>query len=146
MKKIFSLISTFALAFAALAHPVYNTKPAIIGFRDVQTVWSAETPTPGNGTTAASQQVALAWAYDNTTPFSVDGQFSGAPGSFEVDVQVAAVDADTNYQTCSNCNVTTVDTTNNTFHVDCSSVHARFARLLMRSRTNSVTITATITR
>jgi hypothetical protein len=125
---------------------VYNTAPAIIGVRDVQTVWSAESPTPGNGTTAASQQLALAWALDNTTPFSVDAKFSGAPGAFEVDVQVAAVDADTNYQTIASGNITSVDATNNTFHVDCSQVHARFVRLLMRSRTNAVSITATITR
>lgn len=140
-------VAIFLIATAVFAHPVYNAQPPINCQTGVAiTVWSAETPTPGNGTTAASQQVAL---QSNTlrpgSPFSVDGKFSGAPGAFEVDVQVAASDSDTNYQTCSNCNVTSVDSTNNTFHLDAVLVNAKFARLLMRSRTNSVSITATIT-
>lgn len=148
MKKIFSVVLAILLTGAQLfAHPVYNASPAIgLDSGVVVTVWSAETPTPGNGTTAASQQVALMIKNGKSgAPFSVDGKFSAAPGTFEVDVQVAASDVDTNYQTCSNCNITTVDTTNNTFHLDAVLVNAKFARLLMRTRTNSVTITATFT-
>lgn len=129
-----------------LAFSAYNANPpSTLNSGDVATVWSAETPTPGNGTTAASQQVALVIKGSRAgSPFSVDGQFSGAPGAFEVDVQVASTDSDTKYQTCSNCNITSVDSTNNTFHLDYSGT-ARFVRLLMRSRANSVSITATIT-
>lgn len=111
--------------------------------------WNAQTPTPGNGTTAASQQVALASgdkASGSNTPFSVDGKFSGDPGVFEVDVQVAATDSDTNYQTCSGCNITSVDSTNFTFHLDAGQAVARYVRILMRTRTNSVSITARINR
>jgi hypothetical protein len=109
-------------------------------------VWNAETPTPGTGTTAASQQLALPHTPNvAATPFSVDAKFSGAPGAFEVDVQVAAVDSDANYQTVSNGNITTVDSTNNGFHFDATFVNANFVRLLMRTRTNSVSITAYIT-
>lgn len=141
------LLSIFLSLLTIFSFPVYNaSNPPNAAPGQVITVWNAETPTPGNGTTAASQQVSLTSTGNrNGSPFSVDGKFSGAPGAFEVDVQVAAVDADTNYQTCSNCNVTTVDATNNTFHLDATNVTARYVRLLMRSRTNSVTITATIT-
>lgn len=78
--------------------------------------------------------------------FSITGKFSGAPGAFEIDVQVADVDADTNYQTCANGNITSVDATNNTFHFDGPTVTATFMRLLMRTRTNSVSVTSTISR
>jgi hypothetical protein len=137
------LTSVF-LALCSLL-PVYNAGPVVaVQPGQVVTLWSAETPTPGNGTTAASQQVALTLPVGQGG-FAIDGKFSGAPGTFEVDVQVAAVDADTNYQTVSNGNVTSVDSTNNTFHFDGTLVKAKFVRLLMRTRTNSVSITATIT-
>jgi hypothetical protein len=147
MKKFSFLACALALAPALFAAPVYSVGNSVpCGTGMVITVWNAETPTPGNGTTAASQQVSLINASIGKpgTPFSIDGQFSGAPGAFEVDVQVAAKDADTNYQTVSNGNITTVDATNNTFHLDYSG-NAKFVRLLMRTRTNSVTVTATVT-
>jgi hypothetical protein len=148
VKKRFLLLLLFAPLLLGAKVPVYNTLTPMYapsGGVPVR-VWSAETPTPGNGTTAASQQIMLQVQPTKAgTPFSVDGQFSGAPGSFEVDVQVAAIDSDTNYQTCSNCNITTVDSTNNTFHLDASGVTAKYVRLLMRSRGNSVSITATVT-
>lgn len=148
MRKIFSAVLAGLLAGVQLfAHPVYNANPAqTVNSGDIATVWSAETPTPGNGTTAASQQVALIIKGSRAgSPFSVDLKFSGAPGTSEVDVQVAATDSDTNYQTCSNCNITTFDSTNNTAHLDAVLVNAKFVRLLMRTRGNSVSITATIT-
>jgi len=136
------------LAANSFAMPAYNavTPPPPATTGTPITVWINETPTPGNGTTAASQQLALVGTNTKAgTPFSVDFKFSGAPGAFEVDVQVAASDSDTNYQTCSNCNITTVDSTNNTAHLDAVLTNAKFVRLLMRSRTNSVSITATVT-
>ena len=144
MKRFLAL---FFAVTSAVASPVYNTvNPVPLPTGQNVVVWQAETPTPGNGTTAASQQVSLLSTPNrNGSPFSVDGKFSGAPGAFEVDVQVAGTDTDTNYQTCSNCNITTVDATNNTFHLDAVLVNARYARLLMRSRTNSVSITASFT-
>lgn len=106
---------------------------------------TTETPTPGNGGSSASQQFALmAEIAKNGTPFSVDGQFAGSPGAFEVDVQVASIDSDTFYQTISGGNITTVDATNNTFHLDATLTNARFVRLLMRTRTNSVAVWATV--
>ena len=126
--------------------PAYNTlSPQTLSPGTVIQVWNAESPTPGNGTTAASQQVEIFCSANGSCPFGVDGKFSGAPGAFEIDVQVSAVDSDTNYQTVSNGNITTVDATNNTFHFDGTLVTAKFARVLMRSRTNAVSVTATFT-
>lgn len=147
MKKLWLGLGLSLLIASPLRGSVYSAGSSVSLARgQIVTVWNAETPTPGNGTTAASQQV-----YNNSqlgpgpgTPFSVHGKFSGAPGAFEIDVQISDTDSDTQYQTCSNCNITTVDSTNNTFHLDAVAVNARFIRLLMRSRTNSVTITATI--
>lgn len=80
------------------------------------------------------------------TPFGffTDGVFSGAPGAFEVDIQVAEFDVDSLYQTISNGNVTTVDATNNTFHFDATWTGAHFARLLLKSRANAVGFIGTI--
>lgn len=141
------LIALFLVVTSAFAHPVYNAQnPINLSPGAVVTVWSVETPTPGSGTTAASQQVSLtAIPSRSGTPFGVDLKFSGAPGAFEVDVQVAAQDSDTNYQTITNGNITTVDATNNTAHLDATLTTAKYARLLLRSRTNAVSITATIT-
>jgi hypothetical protein len=141
------LLAVCLIPFAVLAMPAYNAgSPIFLTSGNAVQVWNAETPTPGNGTTAASQQVSMVATNGRAgTPFSVDGKFSGAPGAFECDVQVATIDADANYQTISNGNITTVDSVSNTFHLDAVLVNARFARLLMRSRTNSVSVTAYFT-
>lgn len=141
-----TVLAVLVLLIPSLPASVYNTNPPpLLSISQSIVVWSAETPTPGNGTTAASQQVAVqAISGSGLTPFYVDGKFSGAPGAFEVDVQVSSTDSDANYQTCSNCNITTVDATNNTFHLDAALVRTRFVRLLMRSRTNAVSITASV--
>ncbi len=140
------LILTIAPSLFALVYNGLSTPPLLTP-GDTFIVWNTDTPTAGTGTTAASQQVVLQPGRgDGVAPFSVDAKFSGAPGAFEVDVQVAATDTDANYQTCSNCNVTTVDATNNTFTVQVPGNMSKFVRLLMRTRTNSVSITARINR
>lgn len=148
MKLKYLAFGAVILALAGICFgSVYNAaNPINLNPGQTAIVWNAETPTPGNGTTAASQQVALSSGQGVNTPFSVDGHFSGAPGAFEVDVQVASADNDTDYQTCASCNITSVDATNNTFHLDAGQATTRFVRLLMRSRTNSVSITARINR
>lgn len=128
--------------------PAYNNvlPPSAIWPGDFAQVWNAEQPAAGNGGASASQRVALGAKEGGPGGFSVTGFFSGAPGSFEIDVQVSDVDNDTQYQTCANGNITSVDTTNQSFHFDGSTVLATFVRLLMRSRTNAVNITADIRR
>lgn len=145
-RKVITLLVLLAAGILYARASVYNTlSPQTLSPGTVIQVFNAETPTPGTGTTAASQQVEIFCSANGMCPFAVDGKFSGAPGAFEVDVQVAAVDSDTNYQTVSNGNVTTVDATNNTFHLDGTLVTAKFGRLLIRSRTNAVSITAFFT-
>jgi hypothetical protein len=149
-KKGFSIaiILTLLLLGGTLnAEPVYNAQAApILQSGQYYTVWAAETPTPGTGGAAASQQVALqVQPGKNGTPFSVDIKFSGAPGTTEIDVEVAASDVEGNYTTCSGCIINTFDTTTNTAHLDAWGVNTRFVRLLMRARGNSVTVTATVT-
>jgi len=119
--------------------------PSIVAPGDVVNVWNAETPAPGNGGPSASAQVAPQPVRGVDSTLHFDGQFSGNPGVFEVDCQVADVDVDTNYQTLAGLNITTVDAINNTFHAEVIS-GAKFARMLMRSRTNAVSITGTIGR
>jgi len=128
--------------------PAYSntTPPSAIWPGDSAQVWNAEQPTPGNGGSSASQRLAIGTEKGNPGGFSVSGFFSAAPGTFEIDVQVSDVDSDTQYQTCANGNITSVDSTNNTFHFDGSTVLSTFIRLLMRSRTNSVNITADVRR
>jgi hypothetical protein len=63
-----------------------------------------------------------------------------------VDVQAASQDNDADYQTVVNGNLTSRDTVNFTFRFDGSTVVARYLRLLMRSRTNAVSVSARISR
>ena len=123
--------------------PAYPQAVLSISPGDFVTVWNAETPTAGAGGASASQQLSLAPQAADSGKLHFHGQFSGAPGAFEVDCQAADVDSDTSYQTLSNGNITSVDATNNTFHFEVVCT-AKFARMLMRSRTNAVSITATI--
>lgn len=128
--------------------PAYSntTPPSAIWPGDSAQVWNAEQPPPGNGGASASSRLALGMERGSPGGFSVTGFFSAAPGAFEIDVQVSDVDSDTQYQTVANGNITSVDSTNQTFHFDASSVLATFVRLLMRTRTNAVNVTADVRR
>ena len=112
-------------------------------------VWNAQAVPAGNGagTLSASMQVApVRVPGENGTSFSVDGFFSAAPGVFEIDVQVAAVDLDGQYQTCAGGQINSVDAVMQTFHFVGNAENARFVRLLMRTLTNAVNVTAAIKR
>lgn len=147
MRRKLAIIYTISLCLAAASlASVYSAGNASqLSPGQILQVWSAEQPTPGNGTTAASLAVVMA-SGPTGSPFHAHGFFSGAPGAFEIDVQVADDDVDTHYQTILNGNITTVDATNNTFHFDATLSSARFGRLLLRSRANAVNVTATIGR
>lgn len=75
--------------------------------------------------------------------FTVNGLFQSAP-TFEVDVQVADVDAANRYQTVASGNITVADATNFTFHFDANTSGARFARLFMKTNTGNVGFIGTI--
>jgi hypothetical protein len=128
--------------------PAYSNAfpPLAVWPGDTAQVWNAEQPAPGSGGNSASSRVAIGSKDGTPAGFSVTGFFSAAPGAFEIDVQVSDVDVDSQYQTCLNGNITVVDATNQTFHYDGSTVLATFVRLLMRSRTNAVNVTADVRR
>lgn len=125
---------------AYVSSPTYTTS---IAPGDSVQVWSAEQPPAGNGGASASQQLACTRAQMVGQGIIVQGFFSGAPGAFEIDVQGSEVDADAQYVTLANGNITTVDATNQDFRFEAALV-PKFVRLLMRSRTNAVNVTAYI--
>jgi hypothetical protein len=140
--------TNFEGAYTITAIPSVTTA-TLVPISDILLHQVADTGGTGTATsiayeTPAAPQAGQAFALNSTMllagplGFAVDGKFSASPGVFEVDVQVADVDADANYQTISNGNVSTVDTTNFTFHFDCTWVVAKFARLRLVTRTNSV--------
>jgi|SRR5579872_2290677 len=130
--------------------PVYAAGTGVEIFPgDFVTVWNAETPTPTatSGTAAAmSQPVALGDSAGRANGISVDLKFSGAPGAFEVDVMSASTDAVGNYSTVPGGVLNAVDATTFTLHFESPTVNDNFVALYMRSRTNSVSVTATIKR
>lgn len=128
--------------------PAYNANAALYAIApgDSIQVWNAEQPAPGNGGVSASQQIAAVYAQGIGTGISFKGFFSGAPGVFEIDVQASDVDSDAQYQTLPNGNITTVDSTNNTFLFEDLNANHKFYRALMRSRTNAVNVTANFKR
>src|SRR4029077_10206842 len=81
--------------------PAYSNAlpPSAIWPGDFAQVWNAEQPAPGSGGASASQRVAVGTKEGGPAGFAVTGFFSGAPGAFEIDVQVSDVDADAQYQT-----------------------------------------------
>ena len=128
--------------------PAYSNAlpPSAIWPGDFAQVWNAEQLAPGSGGASASQRVAVGTKEGGPAGFAVTGFFSGAPGAFEIDVQVSDVDADAQYQTLNIGPITAVDAINQTFNLQAPGYSANFVRLLMRSRTNAVNVTADIRR
>jgi hypothetical protein len=126
--------------------PNYNTVASIpipaIYPGDQILLFNAEQPTPPQ----ASQQVALGNAYDNasTQAVSIEIQFSGAPGAFSIQPQVADTDTDTAYVS-EGAAVTTVNSSNYA-RVELTSIKAKFLRVLLSSRTNAVNLTVKVSR
>lgn len=120
--------------------PAYQPLSAkIIYAGESEAAFSAETPTPGTGAAAASQAFALNDGPNENLGFSVQGQFSGAPGAFEIDVMVAENNsAFANYTQLAT--ITTVDTNQN-FRYD-ATVNPSLVCLLLKTRTNAVSVTA----
>ena len=128
--------------------PAYTAGASLLSIApgDSIQVWAAEQPVAGSGGASASQQIAAVYAQGIGTGISFKGFFSAAPGAFEIDVQASDVDADTQYQTLPNGNITTVDSTNQTFLFEDANANHKFYRALMRSRANAVNVTANFKR
>lgn len=73
----------------------------------------------------------------NPAQFFASGKFDGAPGVFEVDIQVADVDIDAAYSTAAGGLVNAVDAVNFSFHVAITD-RANFVRHFIRARANAV--------
>jgi hypothetical protein len=103
--------------------------------------------TPAIGT--ASIAVCLSPSEANSPPMvCVEGVFSGAPGTFEVDIQEADTDADAFYilPSAAAYKVTAVVAASNAFRVDLSPTGGKFMRTLLVSRANNVSFICKITR
>src|SRR4029077_16814703 len=109
----------------------------------VTPMWTAETPTPGTSGAAASHAVGLVRTPAGKMPIAIHGNFSGAPGTFEIDLQVADTDAEAQYITVNGGIINSVDANQN-FHFEFPNLIGRFVRLLLRARGNSVSVTATL--
>jgi hypothetical protein len=107
-------------------------------------LFNAEQPTAPQ----ASQQVCLGNAYDNTNSqgVSIELFFSGAPGAFEVDIQVADTDQDTAYITYPTAGIITTVNANNFARTELVPVKAKFLRARLVSRTNAVNLTVKVSR
>lgn len=127
--------------------PTYKTLtlPPSIAPGDSYQVSNAETLTPG-AVTGATERVALCSSPGLPSGVRASGFFSATPGTLELDVQASDVDVDAQYQTLPNGTITSVDSTNFTWNFEDSACNFRFVRLLVRSRQNSVALTADISR
>ena len=78
---------------------------------------------------------------------SLEGQFSGAPGAFSLQIQEADTDADIFFITPAAAPYTvSVVSANNVFRVDLIPTGGRFMRALLASRANAVSLILKITR
>ena len=121
--------------------PTYSSAvpPLSIGFGDTATVIAS---TDTLNATFKSAQVALQHGSSGAPQrLSVEIAFSGAPGTFSVNLQTADTDADANYINEASA-ISSV--TNNVARLEVSQPVANFARLAFTSLQNSVSATAKI--
>ena len=102
-------------------------------------VWDAETPAVGS----ASMRIALNRDPNLPNCFSVEVAFVSAPGVFAVDVQVADTDVE-KYYTTKTAGVINAVNAGFVGRVELVDVVAKFVRLKMTARANSVACTAKI--
>ena len=76
----------------------------------------------------------------------MEGSFSGAPGTFEVDIQFAATDTDLAYITAATGGSISVVSTNNYFNYKFSPAIGPFMRAFMKTPGNVVNLTLSVTR
>ena len=123
--------------------PTYSNvvPPSSIGFGDSAVVIA---PTDTLSATFKSAQVALQHGYIGAQQrLSVEIVFSGAPGTFAVNLQTADTDVDANYL-LEGTAISAVNA-NNVARLEVPQVVANFARLVFTALGNSVTATAKIT-
>lgn len=123
--------------------PAYGSQVYIDLVDSDQPLWVGEQPAPGNGLLSASFPVKLP---RTTQSFYVIGAFRANPGVFEIDVQGAAEDFDTQYATLQNGLINVCDPVNFTFRTDFVNFLGGYLRALMRSRANAALVDLKIVR
>lgn len=95
----------------------------------------------------SSMAVALGMVYENDPgSLSVEIVFSGAPGTFEVDLQTADDDADAFYTIEGSGISALTNTPASVARAEFNNVSARFARVFIKTLTNAVNIAVRICR
>lgn len=142
-----------------------TVQPSSIGLNSIASgewVWLWGTGLPFGGATggtflptfetilagAASQRVAIAVGSEAKYAPAVTAEilFSGAPGTFEVDLQEADTDADAAYITLPTGGTLTSVNANNIGRFDLIPVAGHFLRFFMKTLTNSVNVAGRIWR
>ncbi len=121
--------------------PTYSNAlpPLSIGDGDTAVVIA---PTDTLNATFKSAQVALQHTYAGTQQrVSVEIIFSGAPGTFSLNLQTADTDADANYVSEGSA---VSSAPNNVVRMEVPQVVANFARIVFTALANSVTATGKI--
>jgi hypothetical protein len=108
-------------------------------------LWQNETVPAGaaNGSLSEAWQIERARSVHYPWGFSVEVSFSGNPGAFEVDVMVADTDNPNNFIQWTN--ITQANPTN-VGRADVLNSWAKYVAVYLKTLTNSVTVTAQLTR
>jgi len=108
-------------------------------------LFNAETPTPSQQSTAIAFGPSVG---QNPPTYSVELIFSGAPGAFNFQIQEANTEAAANYITPSNTayTISSASGSGTVYRSDIIQSAAPFVCGLLSSRTNSVSVTAKLTR
>lgn len=96
----------------------------------------------------ASIAVQLERISRSSYPFGASFQlkFSGAPGTFEVDIQTSDTDLDADYCNINTWNSTASLNTNNVGRIELPQFWAKFVRAYVKTLTNAVNVTVLVTR
>lgn len=124
--------------------PAYNTKAPVGMYPgDTETLFNAES----TASITKSQQVYLTNDVGTgDVECVVAGSFSGAPGTFEVDIQFAPTDTDALYVSPATGGAISTVNAANAFNFKYDPAPGNFVRAFMKTPGNAVNLTLTVTR
>lgn len=127
--------------------PAYKTQPLPTALYPGDSFDAIKAEKPANNT--ASERVSLAYYggdYSHASKLAVQVVFDGAPGAFEIDVQLSDDDVDAHF--VSHANTVSAVNANNVARLEfANTIVAKFARLFTKTaNANNVNCTATISR
>lgn len=122
-----------------MSDPVYpNANPPVASHNTLTNIWSAASVVAGN----KSYQVCLPPNLDGLPKsYSIRYSFSGAPGTYVLEVQHADVDTDADYVTMQTSSSVVLNTSN-AGRIEMTLIQTRWVRLFMSALANSVTVQA----